>query len=86
MNVKYMDEKCVRVDLSRRNLEALLRKLDGFPEFSDATLIRVCENDITLVVTAHEDEDHYDGRIPGQVHPATWEAMQTPWNELPPRG
>jgi len=56
----------VRVWLSRRNLLALLAKLDGYPQESSCTLVKD-----GLAVTAEEDKDHYNGVKGGKMHPET---------------
>lgn len=64
----------VAVTLSRRNLLALLAKLDGSPEHSKMTIAR--EQDAGfLTVTAEEDEAHYAYRVPGAMHPDTEAAL-----------
>lgn len=58
------------VVLSRRNLRSLLAKLDGDPGHSACQITR--ETDLGLViVTAEEDDVHYQGRTPGPMHPDT---------------
>ena len=64
----------VAVTLSRRNLLALLAKLDT--EGSERTLLKREEplgEQWTLVVIAEEDGEHYDGRAepPGPMHQVT---------------
>lgn len=51
------------VELTRRNLETLLAKLDD--PHSKRTL--VCGDD-TVAVKAVSDEDHYADRTPGEVY------------------
>lgn len=68
MNVKVDDiYGTIRVTLSRRNLQALLLKLDE-PE-SARTLVRTTEEGHLLVVTGESDEDHYAEREAGRMHP-----------------
>lgn len=55
-----------RVTLSRRNLRALLAKLDGYPDNSLLAIIK----DGVLVV-AEEDAEHYGSAVPGVMHPDT---------------
>lgn len=53
----------VRVSLSRRNLTTLLNLLDrnvGMPG-----LRRACESNVSLIVSAEEDAEHYGLREPG---------------------
>lgn len=52
--------------LSRRNLEALIAKLDGYPLDSHCTI----ERD-GIYVKAEPDEIHYADRIPGEMHTST---------------
>jgi hypothetical protein len=54
------------VVLSRRNLEALLAKLDGAPYDSACTIYRD-----GVWVRAEENEKHYGEREPGEMHPET---------------
>ena len=62
----------VRVTLSRRNLMALLVKLDGWPADSECS-IQLGQ----LLVHAEPDEVHYSDRPPrGAMHPVTEEAIQ----------
>ena len=72
MNVKIKDGG-IYVELSRRNLESLLAKLNGHPPDSACTLIRHCEDDLYLSIQAVEDDAHYlDDRPPaGRMHPET---------------
>jgi hypothetical protein len=72
MKVITQDDRVVGVELTRRNLEALLAKLDGNPPNSRCTLID--ETD-TMFVKAVENAEHYTARLPGAVHRATCEAM-----------
>lgn len=58
----------IRVTLSRRNLLALLTKLD-WPV--SARTIERDFGDFVLAVTAEEDADHYRDRSPGPMHPQT---------------
>jgi len=54
------------VYLSRRNLLALLAKLDGHPKGSQCSIIRD-----SLQVIAEEDDEHYKERKPGKMHAET---------------
>lgn len=56
------------LELSRRNLTALLAKLDGHPAGSLCTIVSTCGR---MVVKAVEDAEHYGDREPGGLHPAT---------------
>jgi hypothetical protein len=65
------DAPMVRVTLSRRNLMALLVKLDGWPKDSECSITLG-----QLLVHAEPDEVHYANRPPrGAMHPATEEAI-----------
>lgn len=71
----------VRVTLSRRNLRALLAKLDGHPPGSYASLRSPNFYSPSVLVTAEEDEVHYahesrEGNGPGWLHPDTEAAME----------
>lgn len=72
-----VDHRLALVTLSRRNLETLLAKLDGFPTDSVASLTlnlgHAGEGEWALIVHAQEDRDHYPrlGREPGPMHPET---------------
>ncbi len=61
----------VRIYLSRRNLLALLAKLDDHPQGSSRS---ICLGD--LVVTAEEDAEHYRERSPGRMHHETEKQME----------
>lgn len=58
----------VEVELSRRNLRALLAKLDT-P--GSACTIMNSSRGTLFVVKAVEDEAHYFDRKPGRMHPDT---------------
>ena len=60
----------INVVLSRRNLRSLLAKLDGAPMHSACQIMRETELGL-VIVTAEEDDTHYEGRTPGPVHPDT---------------
>ena len=70
------DPDTIYVSLSRRNLVTLLAKLDGEPAGSQCTLERVCENGTAVIVKAEPDDQHYQGRIPGRMHPDTEAAIK----------
>ena len=61
----------IHIYLSRRNLLALLAKLDGYPEGSSCSIIKD-----GLQVTAEEDEKHYRERVPGEMHRETERRMK----------
>ena len=73
MNITSFIGGRVCIELSRRNLESLLAKLNGHPPSSRCTLIKPCENGLFLEVKAVEDDTHYDerGYPPGEMHPST---------------
>lgn len=71
----------VRITLSRRNLTALLSKLDrqAAGEITACTLIKNDNNHpiaeynqspAQIIVTAVEDDQYYIDRAPGGIHPA----------------
>lgn len=53
-----------RLELTRRNLEVLLEKLD------DPASVRTISND-GFTVTAVENEEHYSNRLPGPMYMPT---------------
>jgi hypothetical protein len=67
------------VFLSRRNLLTLLNKLDRKATGDNSTLCTIIKNDDahtkypqscpTIVVTAIDDDEYYDTREAGKVHP-----------------
>jgi len=65
----------LRITLSRRNLLALLQKLDTMGD-SACTIVRQCDNGWGVVVTAEPDEVHYADRLPGAMHPVTETALR----------
>ena len=67
-----------QIYLTRRNLLTLLNKLDR-QRAGDATYCTIVKNDTAhakypmpeaMMLTAIEDEDYYDEREPGPVHPS----------------
>ena len=60
------------VELTRRNLESLLAKLDGHPPDSSCTLI---DPSFRVAVRAVENEEHYKDRRPGAMIRATEERL-----------
>jgi hypothetical protein len=63
--------KLHRLELTRRNLEALLKKLDD-PLSARALL----DPDTTIIVSAVENEAHYADREPGAIYmPSTGETL-----------
>ena len=69
MRIERVEGKIVSVVLSRRNLRALLIKLDT-PESACA----IYKDYVYL--RAEEDADHYIDREPGPMHPDTEAALQ----------
>lgn len=62
----YVQSRIPVIELSRRNLETLLAKLDD--PISARTLI---SPERTIAVRAVEDEEHYADRAPGAVYMPT---------------
>lgn len=58
----------VGVELTRRNLNTLLAKLNGNPPDSACTILAP---GTTFFVKAVEDSEHYTDRSPGIMHPDT---------------
>lgn len=54
------------IELTRRNLNILLEKLDD-----DASHKTIVDGDWKIMVTAVEDEAHYGDRIPGEMYMPT---------------
>jgi hypothetical protein len=74
MRLDRADSEVVQVALSRRNLLALLAKLDGHPYRSSTTLLLPgTDKEPTLLVLAENDRAHYGkrGYGPGLMHPST---------------
>ena len=63
----------VGVELTRRNLNALLAKLDGNPPNSECTIL--APGDSPFFVKAVENIEHYADRPTGIMHPATEAAL-----------
>lgn len=77
MRLARRGHNSVEVVLSRRNLEALLAKLDGHPVNSACTIVKL-EGRTILTVKAEENHVHYDrpeGQ-PGAMHPVTEERIR----------
>lgn len=62
----------VGIELTRRNLNALLAKLDGNPPNSACTILAPGS---TFFVKAVEDSEHYTDRRAGIMHPDTEAAL-----------
>lgn len=83
MKIREMEEgRGLIVVLSKRNLLALLHKVDLPEGESHRTLARDTEEGV-IIVTAEPDDQHYGDRIPGPVTPDTdafirgYEGVQT---------
>lgn len=76
MELRRADSEVVEVVLSRRNLRALLAKLDGHPAGSSCTLVREMGDGRLLVLSAEEDGVHYRDRPPGATAAATESALR----------
>jgi hypothetical protein len=63
------NKRTISVSLSKRNLIALLTKLDH--EHSGRTIYKETEDGYMLIVQAESDEEHYGDRTPGVMHPVT---------------
>lgn len=69
--------------LSRRNLLALLTKLDGHPPNSHC-MIEGGYEARGVVIRAEEDEAHYSERPAGEMHPDTEERITKPATGVEP--
>lgn len=75
----FLTDKIADVTVSRRNLRALLAKLDGHPPDSNCTITKMSEDlSQRLILRAEPDEKHYGDRPypPGGMHPSTERAME----------
>jgi hypothetical protein len=73
--MKYLergDLQIPTVELTRRNLRALLAKLDGNPPDSMCTIVDPYDQ---IAVKAVEDSEHYADRSPGPMTPETEEVL-----------
>lgn len=73
MKAVYENNELVGIELTRRNLETLLLKLERAD--SERTITKLFVNDhrtraIQFAVTAVENEAHYADRPAGEMHPA----------------
>jgi hypothetical protein len=66
MRTQVFDDKII-ITLSRRNLLALLQKVDLPPGQSACTIMQESEEGHIVSVTAEPDEVHYQGRTPGRM-------------------
>lgn len=65
----------LRIVLSERNLRALLSKLT-MPD-SARTISKTADDDsLAIYVSAEPDDQHYQGRLPGPMHPETEKALR----------
>lgn len=73
MEFTQTSENVWTLEMSRRNLQALLDKLDD--PLSARILTKLgADFKTTIVVKAVEDDEHYAGRLPGVVYmPSTGE-------------
>lgn len=72
--MKVVQGPVIVIELTRRNLTALLAKLDGHPPDSACTLVAPT-SDGPYAVKAVEDAEHYGARKPGPLHASTAEAL-----------
>lgn len=75
MKVIQAESGVLVVELTRRNLTALLAKLDGHPPGSHRSLAKT-----GVLVKAVEDLEHYADAAPGEVHEGTLRAMSADQN------
>lgn len=68
----------IEVILSRRNLEAMLAKLNGHPPNSGLTALGSRDDAPGLILRVEENEPHYAhrGGVAGEVHPETEAAIE----------
>lgn len=66
------------LELTRRNLTALLAKLDGHPSGSTCTLV---DPDNQVAVRAVEDVEHYSNRPPGPMVEETESHLRGPGSQ-----
>jgi hypothetical protein len=64
MRIDKFNHKEIEITLSKRNLEALLDKLNWD---SARTITFTDENDVHLVVHSEHNETHYSHRTPGTM-------------------
>lgn len=70
--VRHPDLHAITIELSRRNLESLLAKLNGNPPNSACTI----GGESGIWIRAVENEEHYADRPAGPMHPDTERAVQ----------
>jgi hypothetical protein len=66
MDIRYITPQAVKITLSRRNLETLLKMLDA--NVGTTALhrsVKFSPDDLKLIVQAEENEHHYGARVPG---------------------
>lgn len=66
-----IEDRSITVELTRRNLETLLAKLDGNPPDSLCTIAKGEPSYGWVYVRAVENEAHYSDRPAGRMHPNT---------------
>ena len=77
-----LSDGLVVIALSRRNLLALIAKLDGHPAGSAKTLTYETGDGVRLVIRAEEDNEHYlnqerDSPLPGRLNADTDGAIRS---------
>lgn len=65
----------IKIALSRRNILALLHKLDW--EGSARTIQKECDNGMLLTLVAEDDDEHYGDDEPGIMHDVTEQFIGT---------
>ena len=70
MKIEHKDYD-IRITLSRRNLRALIAKLDGHPKPSACEIMKGDDEGYLVRVRAEEDAEHYTKMQPGPMHPET---------------
>ncbi len=66
----------IKVQLSKRNLETLLHKIDE-PD-SERTITRRLNNGNMLIVSSEDNDTHYKDRPAGAMHPREEERISRP--------
>lgn len=65
----------IKVTLSRRNLLALLHKLDW--EGSERTIQKLTDDGTTLTVIAENNDEHYGDSVAGTMHDETEQFIES---------
>lgn len=71
----YETPSGIEVTLSRRNILALLHKLDW--EGSARTIQKESGNGMILTLVAEEDDEHYGDDLPGGMHTMTEQFIES---------